>query len=78
METPPGALGVFDDMTWKWICDFGLPGPDRGEGGKYLIVPPGYNGDAARRRLFRRPLGHLAGLLFRPLVSPEQRSQAGR
>ncbi len=44
VETPPGALGVFDDMTWKWICDFGLPGPDRGEGGKYLIVPPGYNG----------------------------------
>jgi hypothetical protein len=44
VETPPEALGVFDDMTWKWICDFGLPGPDRGEGGKYLIVPPGYNG----------------------------------
>ena len=44
VETPPGALGIFDDMTWKWIGDFGLPGPDRGEGGKYLIVPPGYNG----------------------------------
>jgi hypothetical protein len=44
VETPPGALGIFDDMTWKWIGDFGLPGPDRGEGGKYLIVPPGYGG----------------------------------
>jgi hypothetical protein len=44
VETPPGALGIFDDMAWKWICDFGLPGPDRGEGGKYLILPPGYNG----------------------------------
>ena len=44
VETPPGALGIFDDMTWKWITDFGLPGPDRGEGGKYLIVPPGYEG----------------------------------
>jgi hypothetical protein len=44
VETPPGALGIFDDMTWKWITDFGLPGPDRGEGGKYLIVPPGYKG----------------------------------
>ena len=21
-----------------------LPGPDRGEGGKYLILPPGYDG----------------------------------
>ena len=44
VETPPGALGVVDDMTWKWITDFGLPGPDRGEGGKYVIVPPGYTG----------------------------------
>jgi hypothetical protein len=44
VETPPGALGVFDDMTWKWIGDFGFPGPDRGEGGKYLLLPPGYNG----------------------------------
>jgi hypothetical protein len=44
VETPPGALGIFDDMTWKWIGDFGLPGPDRGEGGKYLLLPPGYNG----------------------------------
>lgn len=22
--------------------DIGLPGPDRGEGGRYLLVPPGY------------------------------------
>ena len=66
VETPPGALGIIDDMTWKWICDFGLPGPDRGEGGKYLLVPPAKR-DIARRRLFRRPLEHLAGLVFRPL-----------
>src|SRR5678815_5225679 len=44
VETPPGALGIFDDMTWKWISDVGLPGPDRGEGGKYLLLPPGYTG----------------------------------
>lgn len=44
VETPPGALGIFDDMWWKWISDFGLPGADRGEGGKYLLLPPGYKG----------------------------------
>jgi hypothetical protein len=36
VETPPGALGLFDDMTWKWVCDFGLPGADRGEGENIL------------------------------------------
>ncbi|MBK5395941.1 DUF1254 domain-containing protein [Pseudomonas sp. TH39(2020)] len=44
VETPPKALGTFDDIWWRWIIDFGLPGPDRGEGGKYLILPPGYDG----------------------------------
>jgi hypothetical protein len=32
-ETLPQALGMFDDRWWQWIVDFGLPGPDRGEGG---------------------------------------------
>ena len=44
VETPPQALGIFDDMWWRWISDFGLPGRDRGEGGRYLLVPPGYEG----------------------------------
>ena len=44
VETPPKALGTFDDMWWRWVIDFGFPGPDRGEGGKYLILPPGYEG----------------------------------
>ena len=44
LETPPNALGTLDDMWWRWVTDFGVPGPDRGEGGKYLILPPGYEG----------------------------------
>ena len=39
-ETPPKSLGVLDDMWWRWVTDFGAPGPDRGEGGKYLLLPP--------------------------------------
>ena len=45
IEVPPGMLGLFDDMWWHWIGDFGFPGPDRGEGGKYLMLPPGYTGE---------------------------------
>jgi hypothetical protein len=44
IETPPQALALFDDMWFQWIVDFGLPGPDRGEGGRFLLVPPGYDG----------------------------------
>jgi hypothetical protein len=44
LETPPKALGTIDDFWWRYVIDFGAPGPDRGEGGRYLILPPGYDG----------------------------------
>ncbi len=43
-ETPSETLGVFDDIWFRWISDFGLPGADRGQGGTYLLVGPGYDG----------------------------------
>ena len=44
LETPPRFLGAVQDAWFRWVVDLGLPGPDRGEGGKYLIVPPNYDG----------------------------------
>jgi hypothetical protein len=44
METPPDSLGTIDDMWFRWVTDFGVPGPDRGAGGRYVLVPPGYDG----------------------------------
>jgi hypothetical protein len=44
LEVPPKILGPLDDMWFHWIMDVGTPGPDRGMGGKYLILPPGYEG----------------------------------
>jgi hypothetical protein len=44
VETPPDTLGLFDDLWFRWVIDFGVPGPDRGMGGKYLLIPPGYDG----------------------------------
>ena len=41
---PSGILGTIDDMWFRWVTDFGLPGPDRGQGGRYLIAGPGYDG----------------------------------
>lgn len=44
IEVPPQVLGIVQDAWFRWVIDLGVPGPDRGEGGKYLIVPPGYEG----------------------------------
>lgn len=56
IEAPPGLQGILDDFFQRPICttgeiegrvwcgDVGLPGPDRGQGGKYLLLPPDYTG----------------------------------
>jgi len=44
VEVPPRALGTLNDMWFGWIIDIGNPGPDRGQGGKYLVLPPDYDG----------------------------------
>lgn len=44
VEVPPGVLGPVDDAYFRWVTDVGLTGPDKGKGGKYLFVPPGYTG----------------------------------
>lgn len=44
-EVPPGALGAMNDAWFRYITDVGPAGPDKGKGGKYLILPPGYKGE---------------------------------
>lgn len=44
IEQPSNAVGTINDMWFSWIIDIGGPGPDRGLGGKYLIVGPDYDG----------------------------------
>ena len=44
IEQPSGGIGTINDMWFSWIIDIGAPGPDRGLGGKYLIVGPDYRG----------------------------------
>jgi len=44
IEQPSDGLGAINDMWFSWVIDMGKPGPDRGLGGKYLIVGPDYEG----------------------------------
>jgi hypothetical protein len=45
LETPPKVLGMVDDFWFRNVIDFGNAGPDKGQGGKFLILPPGYKGE---------------------------------
>ena len=44
VEIPPGMLGTANDAFFKFICDFGPSGLDKGKGGKFVFLPPGYEG----------------------------------
>ncbi|MEI6457035.1 MAG: DUF1254 domain-containing protein [bacterium] len=45
IEAPPDVLGLIDDFWCRYVTDMGRAGRDRGKGGKYLLLPPGYAGD---------------------------------
>jgi len=43
VELPPGALvGQVNDHHQRWVMDLGLPSPAAGQGGRHLILPPGW------------------------------------
>jgi hypothetical protein len=46
IESPPNTLGLVDDFWFHYVTDMGNAGPDKGKGGKYLFLPPGYDGPA--------------------------------
>ena len=63
IEAPPMLQALINDY-WhraiegpeidgvKYYADIGLPGPDQGKGGKYLILPPGYEGPVDEEKYF--------------------------
>ena len=48
VEVPPGMLGMLDDAWMRYVGDFGVAGADKGKGGKYLVLPPGYTGEVPK------------------------------
>ena len=44
IELPPGMLGFVDDAWFRFVENLGAIGPDKGQGGKYLMLPPDYQG----------------------------------
>lgn len=65
MEAPAKVLGLIDDFWFRYVTDFGLSGPDKGKGGKYLILPPGYEGDVPEGYIVKQSQTYGNWLLIR-------------
>jgi hypothetical protein len=55
VEIPPGVLGLAEDAWMRYVTDLGVVGADKGKGGKYLFLPPGYNGDTPAGYFLAKP-----------------------
>jgi hypothetical protein len=65
IELPPKVLGMIDDFWFRWVGDMGVTGPDKGKGGKYLVLPPGYKGDVPDGYHVMRPETYNMWFFFR-------------
>src|SRR5271154_5022441 len=53
VDVPAGSgPGTVNDAFFRFVVDMGGPGPDKGKGGKYLIVPPDYKGELPKSGYF--------------------------
>lgn len=74
VEVPPAGekvsyFGTFVDAWDRPIEDVGPPGADKGKGGKYLFLPPGYEGEVPEDGyLVYRPATFSVNFAFRPVA----------
>ena len=64
-EAPPAIAGSINDMWYRWVADVGLVGADKGNGGKYLILPPDYKGTPPEGYIARKSETFSGYMLFR-------------
>ena len=69
IEVPPGCgPTTVNDAWFRFITDLGKPGPDRGQGGTYLIVPEGYDGPRPDGWFVSESPSRIHWLIFRGLL----------
>ena len=74
IEVPPAGekasfFGTIVDAWQTPLADVGPPGDDKGEGGKYLFVPPGYQGEIPENGyLVYYPKTYGVHFAFRPVA----------
>jgi len=69
LEAPAGMLGLADDAWFRFLENIGPLGPDKGKGGKYLFLPPGYDGEVPDGYFVVRSPSYRVWMLIRTSVA---------
>jgi len=77
VELPPGTfIGFVNDHNCRWVLDMGTIGPDKGQGGKHLVLPPDYEGDVPQGYYVGRSKTRKALLAIRSLSTEGDAAKA--
>ncbi len=68
IETPPNVLGLINDFWFHYVGDVGNAGPDRGKGGRFLLLPPGYSGEVPEGYFFMRSKTYGNAFMWRGFI----------
>ena len=69
IQLPPGMLGFMDDAWQRFVGNMGVVGPDKGKGGKYLVIPPGYTGEIPEGYFILKPPTHRNFIFLRGSIA---------
>lgn len=70
IEIGSPVIAILDDAYFEYVGDIGLGGPDRGKGGKYLVVGKDYKGEIPKGYFVLKTKTYRHWLLTRPYQIP--------
>lgn len=70
IEVGSPVISILDNAYFKYVGDIGMGGPDRGKGGKYLIVGSDYTGEIPEGYFVYRTTTYRHWMLTRPYQFP--------
>lgn len=66
VEIPSGCgPGTLNDAWFRFVIDMGAPGPDKGKGGKYLILPPDFKEEVPEGYFVGRSTSYVNWIILR-------------
>ena len=68
VDVPPGVLGPVQDAFFRYVVDFGVIGPDKGKGGRYVFAHESYDGQLPQGTFHVRTKTYRNGAFFRAPV----------
>lgn len=72
IEVGSPVISIVDDAYFKYVGDIGLGGPDKGKGGKYLIVGSDYKGKIPEGYFVYKTTTYRHWILTRPYQFPNE------